>query len=46
MLDQNPEPFEPLSAHCHNGPQVVGDNLWLWRADHALIDPNAGLACP
>eukprot|EP00930_Biecheleria_cincta_P016375 TRINITY_DN13343_c0_g1_i4.p1 TRINITY_DN13343_c0_g1~~TRINITY_DN13343_c0_g1_i4.p1 ORF type:complete len:706 (+),score=98.70 TRINITY_DN13343_c0_g1_i4:101-2218(+) len=21
---------------------VIGDNLWLWRADHALLDPSKG----
>lgn len=26
-------------VRVHSG-NVVGDNLWLWRADHALLDPN------
>jgi len=26
-------------VRVHSG-HVVGDNLWLWRADHALLDPN------
>lgn len=30
-----------VAVHIYSD-NVVGDNLWLWRADHALIDPNAG----
>lgn len=26
-------------VRVHSG-HVVGDNLWLWRADHAMLDPN------
>lgn len=26
-------------VRLHSG-NVVGDNLWLWRADHAQLDPN------
>jgi hypothetical protein len=26
-------------VRVHSG-HVVGDNLWLWRADHAQLDPN------
>jgi len=28
-------------VRVHSG-HVVGDNLWLWRADHAQLDPNEG----
>eukprot|EP00435_Cladocopium_sp_Y103_P049498 s569_g14.t4 len=24
------------------GPEVVGDNLWIWRADHAFLDADEG----
>merc|ERR1712124_80358 len=26
-------------VRVHSG-NVVGDNIWLWRADHAKLDPN------
>eukprot|EP00930_Biecheleria_cincta_P016376 TRINITY_DN13343_c0_g2_i1.p1 TRINITY_DN13343_c0_g2~~TRINITY_DN13343_c0_g2_i1.p1 ORF type:complete len:702 (+),score=80.56 TRINITY_DN13343_c0_g2_i1:73-2178(+) len=30
-----------VAVRIHSG-NVIGDNLWLWRADHALLDPSKG----
>ena len=32
-------------VRIHSG-HVVGDNLWLWRADHAELEPGEDANCP
>jgi hypothetical protein len=35
----------PAMMRIHSG-HVIGDNLWLWRADHALLGPNEAANYP
>lgn len=39
------DPANPVSPSCHtimriNSGHVVGDDLWLWRADHSRLAPD------
>jgi hypothetical protein len=35
----------PAMMRIHSG-HVIGDNLWLWRADHAMLSPNEAANYP